>query len=304
MKKPTFLIAALSLGATAAFGIAPTQGGKPTLVFTSDQSVVSVYDGHLRSVAQMRGKHLRPWNLAIGSTGVVYSVDIGSYHEGPPPLVGVFPSAKGIVQARALIRCPFKQVWAAALDAKDDLYVTDPTSEAVFTYSPNADGCARPKSVLQGPLTQLGVATGIAIDSQGRIIVSGGPQGGIAVFAAGASGNEPPIARIFGSLTGLSEPESVAVDNRDNIYAANYSNGSVTEYAAGSNGNIAPIRTIEGSATRLRSPLSLAVSKKSGDIYVAGYPSGELLIFDAEANGNIAPKASIAGSIVAVAVSE
>jgi DNA-binding beta-propeller fold protein YncE len=305
MNKRTFVFAALSLGATATLGIAPTQGSTPTLVYTSDQSVVSIYDAHLRSVAQMRGKHLHPWNLAIGSSGLVYSVNIGSYHEGPPPpLIGVFPQKRGIVEARALIRCPFKQVWAAAVDAQGNLYVTDPTSNAVFTYSPNADGCAPPKSVLQGPHTQLGVATGIAIDSQGRIIVSGGPQGGIAVFAPGASGDAAPIARIFGSLSGLSEPESVAVDAHDNIYAANYSNGTITEYAAGSNGNVAPIRTIEGSATGLRSPLSLAVSKKTGDVYIANYPSHGLLVFDAKANGNVAPKASLPGSIVAVAVSD
>lgn len=300
-----FIVAALTLGTTAALGVAPAPGSKPTLIFTSDQSVVSAYDGHLRPVAQMRGKHLRPWNLAIGSTGLVYSVNIGSYHNGPPPpLVAVFPQKQGVVEERALIRCPFKQVWAAAVDAEGNLHVTDPSSQAVFTYGPSADGCARPTGVLEGPHTQLGVASGIAIDSHGRTVVSGGPQGGIAVFAPGASGDAVPIARIFGSLTGLSEPESVAVDAADNIYATNYSNGTVTEYAAGASGNVAPIRTIKGAATRLRSPLSLAVSKKTGDIYVANYPSGGLLVFDANANGNVAPKAAIQGSIVAVAISE
>src|ERR1700722_13211491 len=110
MNQRTFVIATLSLGVTAALGIAPTQGRKPTLIFTSDQSGVSVYDGRLRSVGRRTGKHLRPWNLAIGSGRLAYSAGLGSYPEGPPPpLVGVFPSTQGVVQAQALIRCPFKQ---------------------------------------------------------------------------------------------------------------------------------------------------------------------------------------------------
>ena len=306
MRTPLTAVApiAATLLALAATSLAPAAARtNQTLIYLGDASAVTVYGDAATPLASMYGKHISPWGIVLGPKHAVYSLKLGSYSHHKHGSVAVFPSQNGLVQNASFITCHLAEAWSAALDKHQYLYVTDPASDSVVTFAPNASGCAQPASILSGENTRLESPTGIAIDSHGRIVVSAGPYGFVSIFAAGASGNTAPIASISGAQTGLSEPEGVAVDAQDHIWVTNYSNSSITEYAASANGNVAPIRTIAGAATQLANPIGIAVSKRTGMIYVGNYPHNTL-VFAANAKGNAAPVRVIPAMAIAVAVDD
>jgi len=71
-------------------------------------------------------------------------------------------------------------------------------------------------ATISGPLTQLDLPSGIAVDSGGNIYVANDGSDGngvdmIAVYPPGSNGNVAPTFTISGSLTGLSQPVGIAL---------------------------------------------------------------------------------------------
>ncbi len=59
-----------------------------------------------------------------------------------------------------------------ALDASQQLYVANGTTNSVTVYAAGASGNVAPIHTIAGPLTQLSVPSGIALDAAGDIYVS------------------------------------------------------------------------------------------------------------------------------------
>ena len=103
-----------------------------------------------------------------------------------------------------------------------------------------------PSLQVSGASTGLSQPFGLALDGQGRLVVTNVAGNSIAIYAAGANGNVAPIRTIAGAATGLNVPSGVCLDASGTIYVtnanANANGNSITEYAAGVAGNVAPAR--------------------------------------------------------------
>jgi hypothetical protein len=108
-----------------------------------------------------------------------------------------------------------------ALDSSNNIYVTNDGSagggsDSVTIYAAGSNGNVAPMATISGPLTQLNLPSGIAVDSSGNIYVAndgsdGGGVDSITVFSPGSSGNVAPAFTISGALTGLSQPAGIAL---------------------------------------------------------------------------------------------
>jgi hypothetical protein len=136
----------------------------------------------------------------------------------------VFPaSGNGNIAPSAAIQCAYPpgdmtllaQPSGVALDAGNNIYVTNPSGPWINIYAAGSSGNVTPSSMIacitpmQGgtctsDLTQLGSPYGITLDSKGNIYVTndGGPPGvpgySVTIYGAGSSGNVAPLETIGG----------------------------------------------------------------------------------------------------------
>ena len=109
-----------------------------------------------------------------------------------------------------------------ALDSSNNIYVTNDGSlsggsDSVTIYAAGSHGNVAPMATISGPLTQLDLPSGIAVDSSGNIYVANdGSDGGnidsITVYPPGSNGNVAPTFSISGTATGLGAPSSIAIE--------------------------------------------------------------------------------------------
>lgn len=193
---------------------------------------------------------------------------------------------------------------AVAVDANHDVYVANISGyyESAITVYPAGDyGNVAPAQTITGPLTQMGIATGVAVDSAAKVYVTnwfGGTPctGSVTVYAAGANGDAAPIAQIKGSKTRLCDPGGIAVDSSGNLYVTSGSqySSAVNIYAAGSKGNVRPIAEISGTHTQLYDPTGITLDA-GGNVYVSANGAGVLTKYRAGAHGNAKPAQTISG---------
>jgi sugar lactone lactonase YvrE len=170
-----------------------------------------------------------------------------------------------------------------------------------MVYAAGDYGNVAPTRTIMGPDTQMGVPTGLAVDSDGDIYVTnwfgGTPCAGtVTVYAAGANGDAAPIAQIKGLKTRLCDPGGIAIDSKRNMYVTSgqqYSS-AVNVYAAGSNGNVRPIAEISGRRTLLFDPAGITLDAL-GNIYVSSEGDGTLVKYRAGAHDDAKPVQAIYG---------
>jgi hypothetical protein len=150
------------------------------------------------------------------------------------------------------------------------IYVANRYSNSVTTYLSTWSGDPSPLATIAA--TSLQVPQGIAVDSSGKVYVTGFNvnTSAYSVFIFPPLGsstgllNETP-ATIGGSKTGLFDPTGIALDSGHNVYVsdpfANYGpNPSIFEWYSGNIStqgaalNVAPNVTIAGSKTGLNNP--------------------------------------------------
>ncbi len=195
---------------------------------------------------------------------------------------------------------------AVAIDANHNVYVAGANyssqyESAVTVYAAGDYGNVMPTQTITGPNTQMGLATGVAVDSAGKIYVTnwfGGTPciGSITVYPPGANGDVPPIAQVKGAKTRLCDPRGIAIDSNGNVYVTSgqqYSS-AVDIYTAGSNGNVRPMADISGKRTLLYDPTGITLDAH-GDIYVSSEGDGTLVKYRAGAYGNAKPLQAIYG---------
>ncbi len=193
---------------------------------------------------------------------------------------------------------------AVAVDASHNVYVAGSSyyyQSVVTVYPAGYYGNVAPAQTITGPGTQMGTATGLAVDAAGNIYVTnwfaGSPcTGSVTVYAAGASGDVAPIAQIKGAKTGLCDPGGIAIDAMGDIYVTSGQQygSSVNIYAAGSNGNVRPKAEISGRRTLLYDPSGVTLDSE-GNVYVSCAGIGTLAKYRAGAQGNVRPLRAIYG---------
>ena len=278
-----------------------TSAAAPTLYVSEyDHSDAIILRGSHESIIQgPRTKLNEPISIAREPSGDLVLVDPTIRRQKIPGSIVTVPPRAGDPKAKYVISCSSSAFFGVTVDASSNIWATEDNKTAIEVYASNADGCAKPLFSIRGKKTGLIAPTGIAIDSQGRIIVENWyPNSGVEVFAPGSKGNVAPIAVITGSATGIDHPEGLTVDAHDNIWVTNYgalSNPArIMEFPPNANGNVAPERVIHGPNTQLQATVGIAIGQKTGKIYVTngGTSSSQLggvLVFARNASGDAAP---------------
>jgi hypothetical protein len=127
------------------------------------------------------------------SAGNVYvnneftNVDLGTVIFAPGATGNVAPSGFLNEQANGMV-----------FDSSNNLYIT--TGPAIGVFAPGATGNDQPIRAIYGNLTQIGIVSGIALDSEDNIYVvsttesATGLNPTVLKFAAGANGNVAPVS--------------------------------------------------------------------------------------------------------------
>jgi len=223
-----------------------------------------------------------------------------------------------------------------AFDSSVRLYVTNfnpgTGAASINIYAQFATGNVLPFSTLAGPGTLLDQPHGIALLSDGTLVVANTSATGtfssaILVFTPLTSTSSPVLKIIIaGSLTQLNSPNGVAIDSTKRVFVTNRGSGTVTAYVIPTptpvpsasptatpttnpsaspsptpvpfNNNIAPSVVIAGAATGLVAPTGITLDANNV-IYVTDPDTGgpSVRIFAAGANGNVAPTRVIAGAL-------
>lgn len=142
-----------------------------------------------------------------------------------PPSITVYaknasgdtPPVRVIQGPRTLLNWPT----GIAVDAeRDEVYVTNDTTNAILVFDATASGDVAPKRVLQGPRTGLKNPTGIALDfKHGEFWVANFGGHTATAYRLGAAGDTPPLRTIRAASDGtpslmIGNPGAMAFDTR------------------------------------------------------------------------------------------
>jgi DNA-binding beta-propeller fold protein YncE len=111
---------------------------------------------------------------------------------------------------------------------RNELYVTNDTTDSILIFDANASGNVAPRRVLKGPKTGLKNPTGLAIDKQrGELWVANFGGHTATAYRLNAQGDTAPIRTIRAAREGIpslmiGNPGAVAYDtNREEILTPN-----------------------------------------------------------------------------------
>jgi len=135
-----------------------------------------------------------------------------------------------------------------AVNDRGEIFVTDPATDRVLEFAPDASGSAKPVSSISGASTSIVSPSAIATDARGDLFVANeGSQGAgasITIYASGARGNVSPARTIAGGLTALTDPVGISVDAHGAIYVIDAAARDVLVFAPGASGDQAPVRRL------------------------------------------------------------
>lgn len=134
-----------------------------------------------------------------------------------------------------------------ATDSSGNIYASAGTGSQnqIVEYSATANGNATPLKVIGGSNTDLGGGpTGVAVDSNGRIVAADYANNRILIWNASDSGNVAPDVIISGSNTTLNQPFDVEIGGSNDIYVPKAANDSILVFDSTASGNVAPTHTI------------------------------------------------------------
>ena len=191
----------------------------------------------------------------------------------------------------------------------DEFLVTNPFAQAILTFRGGADGEEPPIRIIQGPSTQLGGSSRLAVDPvNDEILVPGGNR--ILVYPREANGDVAPIRILGGPDTKLRSIGGVVVDPVHNLLIAGTQfrgegtpMGSLVIFDRTAEGNAKPKAVIAGSSTGLVRALQLRVYPPKGWIIVAQAGRGDVMepegtfigVWSINDNGDVPPRWKIGG---------
>jgi sugar lactone lactonase YvrE len=180
------------------------------------------------------------WQVTGTATNVLFSVPVQPTVPNAPALAGI------------------------TVDASGNVYVADGANDVVY-HGFASGGTGQPVDYIAGNMTGLLSPVGVALDSQGNILVANygssaaSTDASVTVYAANSSQNATPVLRLTGSNTGFAQIAGIALDSGGSLYVANAGSNTISVFAPGSSGNAAPATTISGSSTGLNRPIGIAV---------------------------------------------
>ena len=191
----------------------------------------------------------------------------------------------------------------------DEFLVNNPFAHAILTFRGGANGEEPPIRVIQGPSTQLGGASRLAVDPVNHEILV--PDGGeILVFPREATGDVAPIRVLSGPDTRLRNIGGVVVDTvHDLLIAGTQYRGEGTPMGSlvildrTAEGNAKPKAVITGPNTGLVRALQVRVYPPKGWIIVAQAGDGSVLepegtfigVWSINDDGDVPPRWKLGG---------
>lgn len=161
---------------------------------------------------------------------------------------------------------------AVAVNIGSDYYITDPMAGSLFIYDANL--------VLKAEIKGLSKPLGVAIDTQGYILIGNNGRDNIEVYDP-ANGN---LLAVFGEGL-LKMPTAITLDSLGNIYVTDSQNHHIQVFDAAYN----PIRVIgkSGSQGALNFPVDAEIVNgitNSQEIFVADQGNKRIQVYDLDGN--------------------
>lgn len=199
-----------------------------------------------------------PLGIAVDSAGKIYTVN----HSSTGSLYSVTVYGAGasgnaaplatIIGANTALNYPT----GIALDASNNIWVTNYNNSSITEYAAGANGNAAPLKTIIGSNTSLAGPWGLAIDASGTVYVANSSGNYVTEYSASASGNAAPVVTLTSAIFG---PDGIALDSAGNLYVSNNGSNILSIFAAGATTGAAPLATISGSNTQLNAPSGLWV---------------------------------------------
>lgn len=165
---------------------------------------------------------------------------------------------------------------ADATNFTGDYYITDPIVGSLFVYDANL--------VLKAEVKALNKPLGVAIDSQGYILIGNDGRDNIEVYDP-ANGD---LLAVFGEGL-IKMPTAITVDNLGNIYVTDSRSNSIQVFDLAYN----PVRIIGKSSAKgaLNFPIDTEIVTRSGDgvasiqeVFVADQGNKRIQVYDLQGN--------------------
>ena len=183
-------------------------------------------------------------------------------------------------------------------DSSGNLYVLDydPPNKSVNVYQAgNLNG--HPAPIAHVDVDYAGIATSIAIDSNGNVYVSTYPINGILVYddisTWAADGTTQPIKRLA-----YAQPLAISIDSSDNLYVVESAKVSVFDDISTwlSDGSTQPSKSLVGNSTGLDDSSSVELDD-SGNMYVSNSGNNSITYYAAGwSGGDTAPTKTLIGN--------
>jgi sugar lactone lactonase YvrE len=165
----------------------------------------------------------KPRAIAVDANGEIYVANIGrldSRNLAAGYVTVYAPGSNGNARPIATIggvNTGIGYPYGLALDSSGQIYVTSMgngisrSKIGVTGYPAHSTGNVPPSVAITDPLA--GIPWGVAVDSSGRIYVTGGRAAtdGVSIYAPSTNGDVTPIASFSGVDTGLQQPHGIAI---------------------------------------------------------------------------------------------
>ncbi|MBA3649096.1 MAG: SBBP repeat-containing protein [Chitinophagales bacterium] len=179
---------------------------------------------------------------------------------------------------------------AMSLDPSGNIYVTgfnfsgnDPIGEKnYFTIKYNPSGVRQWTAEYNGPISEVDIATALAVDNNGNAYVTGYSDGttdfDYATIKYNTNGKQKWVARYNGPANGFDIAYAIAVDDAGNVYVTGGDektayNGDYLTIKYSPSGNVKWTARYAGSGGDNDEAYAIAVDK-SGNVYVTGNENG------------------------------
>jgi len=238
-----------------------------------------IYQSTWGTAGNSAGQFLKPWGIAVDSSGNVYVADAYNYRIQKFDPNGVFIAwlGKGADESTGwhfpgtsvravwgLADGQFSAVYGVAIDIAGNIYVADTMNNRIQKFGPTGNFIVQwgTNGSAEG---QFIYPSGIDVDLQGHVYVADSGNNRVQKFTS-----DGIFMVAWGSLgaglENLNWPSDIALDDQGNIFVTDQNNNRINKYL--SSGVLLQTWGVPGSAeSQFNGPYGVAIDPK-GDIYV------------------------------------